>query len=178
MVEVAQAEGESRRLLERVGECAGVVRGAPIFEVQAECRAAEPRGLEARSKGNGWRRQQVDRARVLRVLRELKWWYETRGRVWRGGGSLEEASTAEQLKELLVAHCPDTESGLAIQEESEHDLLWDRLQLVVARVRGRREHFVTASSADGVWELLRLRVPPKLQTKEERAAHDQRQATY
>ena len=52
----------------------------------------------------------------------------------RCGGSLEEASTAEQLKELLVAHCPDTEAGLAIQEGSKHDLLWDRLQLVVARV--------------------------------------------
>eukprot|EP00976_Prorocentrum_cordatum_P041434 840813-Prorocentrum_minimum.AAC.1 len=108
----------------------------------------------------------------------MKWWYETRGRVWRGGGSLEEASTAEQLKELLVAHCPDSEAGLAIQEESEHDLLWNRLQLVVARVRGQREHFVTACSADGVWELLRLRVPPKLQTTEERVAHARRQATY
>eukprot|EP00959_Pyramimonas_sp_CCMP1952_P320612 6709372-Pyramimonas_sp.AAC.1 len=95
-----------------------------------------------------------------------------------GAGSLEEASTAKQLKELLVAHCPDTEAGLAIQGESEHDLLWDRLQLVVARVRGRREYFVTASSADGVWELLRLRVPPKMQTTEERVAHGRRQATY
>eukprot|EP00959_Pyramimonas_sp_CCMP1952_P408920 8569662-Pyramimonas_sp.AAC.1 len=74
------------------------------------------------------------------------------------------------MKALLVEHCPDSEADLVIQEESEHDSLWDRLQLVVARVRGQREHFVTVCSADGVWELLRLRVPPKLQTTEERAA--------
>eukprot|EP00976_Prorocentrum_cordatum_P015176 304758-Prorocentrum_minimum.AAC.1 len=106
----------------------------------------------------------------------MKWWYERQNRVWRGEGSLEQASTAEQLKGLLVAHCPETEAGLEIQEGSEHDLLWDRLQLVVARVRSRRELFVTACNADGVWELLRLRVPPKLQTAEEREAHARRQA--
>eukprot|EP00959_Pyramimonas_sp_CCMP1952_P405843 8505836-Pyramimonas_sp.AAC.1 len=62
-VGVVQAEGELRRTLECEGECAEVVRGAPISAVQVECRAVEPRALEARGKGNGWRRQQVDRAR-------------------------------------------------------------------------------------------------------------------
>ena len=78
-------------------ECAEEGRGAPIPAVQGECRAVEPRVLGARGACNGWRRQQADRARVLRVLREMKWWYESRGRVWRGRGLLAEANTAEQL---------------------------------------------------------------------------------
>ena len=67
----------------------------------------------------------------------MKWWYERQNRVWRDEGSLEQASTAEQLKRLLVARCPDSEAGLEIREGLKHDRLWDRLQLVVARVRGR-----------------------------------------
>eukprot|EP00959_Pyramimonas_sp_CCMP1952_P219284 4584876-Pyramimonas_sp.AAC.1 len=50
--------------------------------------------------------------------------------------------------------------------------------LVVARVRGLREYFVTACRDDGAWELLPLRVPPKNQTPEERVVHARRQATY
>eukprot|EP00959_Pyramimonas_sp_CCMP1952_P383839 8044085-Pyramimonas_sp.AAC.1 len=143
-----------------------------------ECRAEKQRAPGARGANNSWRRQQADRARVLRVLREMKWWYETRGRVWRGRGLLAEANTAEKLKGHMVAHCPDSEAELEIRGMSEQNSLWDRLQLVVARIRGQREYFVTAYSADGVWELLRLTVPPKFQTLEERAAHAQRQATY
>eukprot|EP00976_Prorocentrum_cordatum_P018191 368006-Prorocentrum_minimum.AAC.1 len=78
----------------------------------------------------------------------------------------------------MVAHCPESEAELKVQGSSELDSLWERLQLVVARVRGSREYFVTACRDDGAWELLRLRVPPKNQTPEERVAHARRQATY
>ena len=81
VVEAVRAERESRGV-ERAGVCAEDVRVALVAEVQAVCRAGEPGGREAQGKGSVWRRQQVDRARVLRVLREMKWWYETRGRVW------------------------------------------------------------------------------------------------
>ena len=149
------------RCVEQADESAVEARVAPAVGAQTVCRAATLEGQAAQSKSNGWRRRQVDRARVLRVLREMKWWYERQDRVWQEVGSLEQASTAEQLKRLLVARCPDSEAGLEIREGLKHDRLWDRLQLVVARVRGRREHFVTAFSADGVWELLRLRVSPQ-----------------
>ena len=174
---VVEAVCEERGV-EHADECGVEARVAPAVEAPEVCRAATLKGLVAQSKSNGWREKQVDRARVLRVLREMKWWYGRQDRVWPEVESMEQASTAEQLKSLLVARCPDSEAGLKIREGSKNDRLWDRLQLVVARVRGRREHFVTAFSADGVWELLRLRVPPIVQTEEDRVMHARRQATY
>eukprot|EP00959_Pyramimonas_sp_CCMP1952_P085264 1782780-Pyramimonas_sp.AAC.1 len=122
-----QAEGALQRTMACEGECAEEERGAPVSAVQEECRAVEPRALGARGACNGWRRQQADRARVLRVLRQMKWWYESRGRVWRGRGLLAEVNTLEQLKAHMVVHCPDSEADLEIRGESEHDALWDRL---------------------------------------------------
>ena len=61
------------------------------------------------------------------MLKEMKWWYASRGRVWRDRGLLAEANTAEELKSHLVAHCPESEAELKVQGSSELDSLWERL---------------------------------------------------
>ena len=84
--------------MEHADESVVEARVAPAVETPKVCRAATLKGLVAQNKSYGWREKQVDRARVLRVLREMKWWYGRQDRVWPEVESTEQASTAEQLK--------------------------------------------------------------------------------